>query len=89
MDARQEAKGTYKPISLQQVSDCIKPAMLAIGVDPQRMSGRLMRLGDITVARQHKAPEDVVYATSGHGMKRAGRLYISNHRRAVRCVDHG
>ena len=79
VDARPEADGSYKPISRQQVSDCVKLAMLAIGVNPQRMSGRSMRRGGITAARQQKVPEDVVYATSGHGMKRAGRLYIGDH----------
>jgi len=79
VDARSEADGTYKPISRQQVSDCVKQAMRAIGVSPERMSGRSMRRGGITTARQHKVPEDVVYATSGHGMKRAGRLYMGDH----------
>ena len=79
VDAKPEADGTYKPISRQQVSDCVKQAMRAIGVSPDRMSGRSMRRGGITTARQHKVPEDVVYATSGHGMKRAGRLYMGDH----------
>ena len=38
-----------------------------------------MRRGGMTAARQNKVPEDVVYATSGHGMKRAGRLYFGDH----------
>jgi hypothetical protein len=79
VDAKPEANGTYKPISRQQVSDCVKQAMRIIGVSPDRMSGRSMRRGGITTARQHKVPEDVVYATSGHGMKRAGRLYMGDH----------
>ena len=33
--ARPEADGTYKPISRQQVSDCVKQSMRAIGVSPE------------------------------------------------------
>jgi hypothetical protein len=71
--------GTYKPISRQQVSECVKIAMLAIGVRPEHMSGRSMRRGGMTAARQQGVPEDVVYATSGHGMRKAGRLYVGDH----------
>ena len=78
-DARQEPDGSYKPISRQQVTDCVKMAMLAIGVDARHVSGRSMRRGGMTTARKNKVPEDVVYATSGHGMRRAGRLYIGDH----------
>jgi hypothetical protein len=76
---RAENDGTYKPISRQQVSDCVKIAMLAIGVRPEHMSGRSRRRGGMTAARQQGVPEDVVYATSGHGMRKAGRLYVGDH----------
>lgn len=78
-DALPEPNGSIKPISRQQVSDCVKMAMLAIGVDERHVSGRSMRRGGMTAARKSKVPEDVVYATSGHGMRRAGRLYIGDH----------
>ena len=53
--------------------------MLAIGVDERHGSGRSVRRDGMTAARKNKVPEDVVYATSGHGMRRAGRLYIGDH----------
>ena len=79
VQVRQEEDGSYKPISRQHVTDCVKLAMLAIRVRPERMSSRSMRRGGMTTARQQGVLEDVVYATSGHGMRRAGRLYVGDH----------
>ena len=56
------------------------------GVNPRITSGRSMRRGGITTALQQKVSEGVMYASLGHGRKRARHLYgLSLHRGGARA----
>ena len=57
----------------QDVTDAVRLAVKLVGDSTDQISGRSMRRGGITTARQAGVPEDVVNRQSGHGMRRAGR----------------
>ena len=79
LDGRRNKDGLIEPMRPQAVSDCVKLAMKAIGVDAKRISGRSMRRGGITAARLAGVAEDSVYIQSGHGQHRVGRRYTGDH----------
>jgi len=79
LDGRLGRDGLVEPISRQGIREAVKVAVEAIGVDSARFSGRSMRRGGITTARQAGVPEDVVYLQSGHGQCRPGRRYVHDH----------
>ena len=76
LDGRKEEDGSIAPVTSQMVGEGVKAAMRAIGVDAARMSGRSMRRGGITAGTMANVPEEVLFLQSGHGQKKAGRLYM-------------
>ena len=78
-DKRIGDDGRILAISWQDVTDAVRLAVKLIGDSTDHISGRSMRRGGITTARQAGVPEDVVYRQSGHGVRRAGRDYLHEH----------
>ena len=78
-DKRIGDDGRILAISRQDVTDAVRLAVKLIGDSTDYISGRSLRRGGITMARQAGVPEDVVYRQSGHGVRRAGRDYLHEH----------
>ena len=78
-DKRIGEDGRILAISRQDVTDAVRLAVKLIGDSTDHISGRSMRRGGITTARQAGVPEDVVFRQSGHGVRRAGRDYLHEH----------
>ena len=86
LDGRRNKDGFIEPMRPQAVSDCVKLAMKAIGVDAKRISGRSMRRGGITAARLAGVAEDSVDIHFCHGQHRVGRRrYTTTWRTSTLC----
>ena len=85
LDGRRNKDGLIEPMRPQAVSDCVKLAMKAIGVDAKRISGRSMRRGGIPAARLAGVAEDLVYIQSCHGQHRVHDAVVDDTRHAARA----